>query len=264
MPLQVAQGEGLSIKCIRFFLCLMNFLLILFGVCLIGVGGAIQKNFKEVDESLEDQTKAIKGAALISVVVGAIMIFISLFGCFAIYKKNYQMVTAFAVLLGIMFILEVSACATAFALKEKIKAYLHHEVVKVVQKYDMEKKGHVFNDIQQNFQCCAWNSTEDYRFSPYQEQAQQMIKELNIPEDEIRDPAVPDSCCLDEVEYCGLSLVHPVYDVGCVDVISAKIRKAVQIVALIGVGVMLIQLLTIIFACYTRRTLKIRGKVGSK
>lgn len=264
MPLQVTQGEGLSIKCIRFFLCLMNFLLILFGVCLIGIGGAIQKNMKEVEETLGDQTKAISGTALISVIVGAVMILISLFGCFAIYKRNYKMVTAFAALLIIMFILEIAACATAFALKEKIKEYLHHEVVKVVQRYDMEMKGHIFNDIQQKFQCCAWNSTEDYRFSPYQEQAQQMIKELAIPEEEIRDPAVPDSCCLDEVEYCGLSLVHPVYDVGCVEIISAKVKSVVQVVALIGVGVMLVQLVTIIFACYTRRTLKIRGKVGSK
>lgn len=229
---------------------------------MIGIGGAVQANFEEIEESLEDQTKAIKGAALISVVVGGVMIFVSLFGILSIILKNYKMVTAFAVMLSICLILEIAACCLAFALRGKIIEYLHHEVVKVVQTYSMEED-HVFDDIQQKFQCCAWNSTLDYEFAPLQEEAALIIEEIVPDVDQRRIPVVPDSCCLDIVEYCGMSLKHPVYDIGCVEVVSAKLKKAVFIVAMIVLGVMLVQLVTIIFACYTRRAFKMRAaKVG--
>jgi len=258
MPLKIMQGEGLGYKCIRFFLCLLNFLLILFGVCLVGVGGAIQKNFSQLDESLADHTKAIKSVALLTVIVGLFMAFISLFGMFAVVKKNYVLVLTFAVMLGLMFVLEISACATAFALRENIKKYLHKEVVKIVQNFDMNKQGHVFNKIQQNFECCGWYGHEDYNNTAFEEQALAMIliKEVESP----RIEPVPDSCCLNWEYHCGLELGNPVFDVGCVEIVTKKVKGVFMVMALIGVGVMLVQLVTIIFASFTARVLKIRYK----
>ena len=54
------------------------------------------------------------------IVVGVIVFCVGFLGCCGAIKENYCMVMTFAVLLGIIFILEIVAGAVGFAYKSKV------------------------------------------------------------------------------------------------------------------------------------------------
>lgn len=63
------------------------------------------------------------------IVVGVIVFCVGFLGCCGAIKENYCMVTTFAVLLGIIFILEIVAGAVGFAYKSKVILYLKYFIV---------------------------------------------------------------------------------------------------------------------------------------
>ena len=60
-------------------------------------------------------------ASVFIIVVGVIVFVIGFLGCCGAVKENYCMVTTFAVLLGIIFLLEIVAGALGFAYKKKVR-----------------------------------------------------------------------------------------------------------------------------------------------
>ena len=54
------------------------------------------------------------------IIVGVIVFVIGFLGCCGAIKENYCMVTTFAILLGIIFILEIVAGALGFAYRKKV------------------------------------------------------------------------------------------------------------------------------------------------
>lgn len=61
-------------------------------------------------------------APVFLIVVGAIVFVIGFLGCCGAIKENYCMVTTFAVLLAIIFLLEIVAGALGFAYKNKVSS----------------------------------------------------------------------------------------------------------------------------------------------
>merc|ERR1712038_1284723 len=92
-----------SIKCVKYSLFLFNLLFALSGLLLIVTGGVIQGAYSQYLDFLGDQ---FFNTPVFLVVVGCIIFFVAFFGCCGAIKENHCMTTTFAVLLGVIFLME--------------------------------------------------------------------------------------------------------------------------------------------------------------
>jgi len=88
-------------------------------LALIIVGAYIKGDYVDYFSYGEDGSKYVSVSVFI-IIVGVIVFVIGFLGCCGAYKENYCMVTTFAVLLGIIFILEIVAGALGFAYRKKV------------------------------------------------------------------------------------------------------------------------------------------------
>lgn len=247
-----------GMKMIKYLLFAFNFIFVIFGFVLIGVGAAVEIMYREV---VSISSNAISVAPILLVIIGVLMLLIAFFGCCGAYKESYCMITCFSVLLTFIFILELAAVLSAYILRSNVEDYLSTSFTKIVTEYDNEKSN-PFDAVQQNFKCCGSNGSSDYENSlTFQNQTEVLIKSHHIDSNATRKIPVPDSCCVDEKELCGLYKSNPVYNDGCVSKIESSVKKEVLIVGGVGLAVIFVQLTGIGFACLLMRSIKTNYEV---
>jgi len=217
------EGKMSVIKYLMFF---FNFLFWLSGLALIIVGGIISHNYGDY---LSFADKKFATAATFIIIVGVIVFIIGFLGCCGAIKENYCMVTTFAVLLGIIFVLEVVAGILGFVYRGKVKKAATDALNRAVEKYPDEKGAKKMIDwAQQRFECCGNQGPTDYK-----------------------NGTVPASCCKDKVNPC----VTP-YTEGCAEKFEAFIRHNLVVIGAVAIAIAFMQLLGIIFACCLMKAIK--------
>ena len=104
-------------------LCLISSNSQLSGLLLIVVGGVIQGAYSQYLDFLGDQ---FFNTPVFLVVVGCIIFFVAFFGCCGAIKENHCMTTTFAVLMGVIFLMEIGAGIAAYKLKgQVVRKYLN-------------------------------------------------------------------------------------------------------------------------------------------
>merc|ERR1712168_895411 len=121
-----------SIKCIKYTLFLFNLLFTLSGLFLIVTGGVVQGAYSQYLDFLGDQ---FFSTPVFLVIVGCIIFFVAFFGCCGAIKENHCMTFAFAILLGIIFLMEVGAGIAAYRLKSEVKHLLEKNMEAGMQNY---------------------------------------------------------------------------------------------------------------------------------
>merc|ERR1711971_255035 len=165
-------------------------------------------------------------------------------------KENHCMTLTFAILLGIIFLMEVGAGIAAYKLKHQVNAIINTNMEKGMQNYnqtDYEGVTRTWDLIQRELDCCGTQEYKDWSNATFSGGAD-----------------VPDSCCLSNVRGCGkgtLSLGEEeakmkIHTNGCFGTFSEKIQENGGLVGGIGIGIGFLQLLGIIFACYLANTIK--------
>ena len=81
------------------------------------VGGVIQGAYSQYLDFLGDQ---FFNTPVFLVVVGCIIFFVAFFGCCGAIKENHCMTTTFAVLMGVIFLMEIGAGIAAYKLKGQV------------------------------------------------------------------------------------------------------------------------------------------------
>ncbi|KAF7238174.1 CD63 antigen [Varanus komodoensis] len=204
---------------------------LLCGIALIVLGIYVQI---ELNKTLVMTSPAsASGAPIVILVVGVIVFFISFFGCCGAMKENYCMVTTFAVLLTIIFLVEIAAAIAGYIFKDKIKSVIDKEVREEMLHYRNDSKvAATLDDLQKHSNCCgAANYTDWFAvpgFSPR---------------------SVPQSCCKNNTTCTKNPNNDNTYTEGCVTKIEDWLRKHIIIVAAVALGIAFFELLGIIFAC---------------
>jgi len=160
------------------------------------------------------------------------------------------MTLTFAILLGMIFLMEIGAGIAAYKLKGRVNDLIYDNMELGMQNYNAsgyEGVTHTWDVIQHELNCCG---TEEY------------LDWKNVTFSSMTD--VPDSCCLSDVTGCGkgVLLLTPseaamkIHTEGCLDIFSGKIKSNIGAVGGIGIGIGLLQLLGMIFAFYLANTIK--------
>lgn len=220
-------------SCVKYLIFIFNFLFWLSGVAIIVVGSLIYVQLNKYNDVLNDNFTA---AVVLLIVVGCIVTVIAFFGCCGACKENHCMVMTFAVLLGIIFVLELAAGITCYVYRSEIDNVANTEFTNAWKAYGQEtpERTQAIDLIQHDLKCCGVNGSDDYRQFPWG----------------LKNVGVPDSCCKQEFKGCGLAPTPATINTeGCYEKVKHELESDVLIVAGVGVGVAFIQLIGIAFAC---------------
>ncbi|NXK42701.1 CD63 protein, partial [Piprites chloris] len=230
--------EG-GMKCVKFLVFFFNFIFWVCGVALIAIGIYAQV---ALGKALVVSSGSSAGTPVAILVLGVIIFFISFFGCCGAWKESYCMVTTFAVLLSIIFLVEIAAAIAGYVFKDKVRSVLNEGLQEAMNEYGEDPAvTEELDDLQRNFNCCGAINYTDW---------------ANIKQFQAND-TVPRSCCRVNTTTCN---VHPspatVYEKGCLQSIEGWMKKNILVVAAVALGIAFFEILGIIFACCLMRGIR--------
>ncbi|XP_064408481.1 CD63 antigen [Latimeria chalumnae] len=227
--------EG-GMKCVKYLMFLFNFLFWICGLVLIIIGVVVQI---KLNKTIEMKDFSVAGPAIVIIAVGVVIFFISFFGCCGAWKENYCMVTTFAVLLSLIFLVQVAAAIAGYIYKNKVHDIIQNSFDKTMAQYNVTEFKKVIDDIQHDFHCCGSKNYTDW---------------FNIPPFS-QNHSVPDSCCKNETKNCG-SDIKKINQEACVKVLDDWIKSNLPIVCGVALGIAFFQILGIVFACMLMRGIR--------
>jgi hypothetical protein len=227
----------------RFFLFGFNFVFVLTGIALIGMGAYIQIEMTQYIDFIGDQ---YLNTGVVLIIVGVVIFGIAFLGCCGAMKHNACMLLTFATLLSIIFIAEVALVIVCYVFKDDAKPYIKENMQKTLENYGKEGNegvAEVWDILQSEYKCCGIEGKDDWTGK-------------GTPE--FASGQTPDSCCdLAEVEEgCGKEAAKQKYEQGCLVKFVDDIKGNVPIVAGVGVGIALIQIIGVITACVIGKKVK--------
>ncbi|XP_061183828.1 CD63 antigen-like [Saccostrea echinata] len=228
--------EG-GMKCVKILLFVFNLIFVIAGAGLIGAGATVQFKFKDYFILLGGQ---FSSAAALLIAVGVIIFFIALFGCIGAWKENYCCVMIYAVLLVIIFILEISAGIAGYVYHGEVETQVKKLMGDTQQKYQPGKdEAKVWDTVQTEFKCCGVTNYTEW--------------------EALLNNTVPKSCCKKSANTCTGSeadIPTNIYTEGCLSKFETFVKDNIFIVGGVGIGLAFVQIVGILFAFCLARALK--------
>ncbi|CDW55483.1 CD63 antigen [Trichuris trichiura] len=217
---------------IKYLLFLFNFVFWLSGIGLIVVGAVIQIKYSSYVNFLGDDS--FLSAPIMFMVVGCIIAILGFFGCCGAIRENYCMTMTFAVLLGVIFILELAAGIASYVLRNDVEELLGERVKHGMENYNQTGSEGVtmaWDALQREFKCCGTNNYTDWYH--------------------VKVGRVPKSCCHIPAEECSPNskenddtnhMAEYIHTEGCIDGLKDWVVNNVAVVGGVACGVAVVQL----------------------
>jgi len=235
-----------GMRCIKYLLFSFSLLFVISGIIIIGLGTTIHAIYTHFDSFLEDR---FFSPAYLLIAIGCIVFVVAFFGCCGAARESTCMIMIFAVLLAIVFVLELSAGLAGYVLKDGLKEYLVSRVNTSMQYYSSDPEiARTIDFMQEKLHCCG---LEDYRdWDGKLENGTERTTTVLINE-VITAPeliTVPDSCCLEE---CA-----SIYANGCINRLEFVVGQSAITFASATVFIALLQMLGVMFACSLGKSIR--------
>lgn len=229
----MVEGSMTVVKYLMFF---FNFLFWLSGLALIVIGAVIRDKYGDYFSYADN---SFANVAVFIIIVGVIVFIIGFLGCCGAIKENYCMVTTFAVILGIIFILEIVAGAVGFAYRKKVEEKATDALKRAVKNYDetnVEPGAQKLMDwVQQEFSCCGY---EDKR--PTTSTNTNGTCKANVVKSCYKD----EDCNKEE------------FKKNCKQSFIDFVEKNLAIIGAVSLAIAFVEILGIIFACCLMKAIK--------
>lgn len=111
------------------------------GIILISVGATVQAVFHDYTHFLTDQFFSVPSFLI---AIGIIIFIVAFFGCCGAVRENYCMILTFAILMVIVFILEMSAGIAGYVLRNDTVALVRQELNATMQQYVAQEKDIIY------------------------------------------------------------------------------------------------------------------------
>lgn len=237
-----------SVKCIKYLLFAFNLLFALTGLILIVTGSVIQGVYSQYLDFLGSK---VLNAPVLLIAVGCLIFVITFFGCCGAIKESHCMTLTFAVLLAVIFLIEVGAGIGAYSARKDVRGTLERHMERGLQNYGRKEYRGVtetWNVVQHELKCCGAQEYRDWVNTTFSS----------------TDGSVPDSCCLSDIEGCGHDILNMskeqapmiIYPNGCLEKLQDIIVTNIATIGGVGIGIAMLQFVGIVFACILARTIK--------
>ncbi|CAH2217318.1 23 kDa integral membrane protein-like isoform X2 [Pararge aegeria] len=155
---------GCGTSFVKYVLFFFNLVVALFGLAVIGVGVAVLLKWSVLTDILRGHLTV---APWVFIVIGAIMFVIAFFGCCGAIRESHCMVVTYAIFLLVIIIAQVVLAVLMFTYGESIKNSLVQSVNALFDKRATDPSVNVvFNNIEEQLNCCGKNGPFDYGVAP--------------------------------------------------------------------------------------------------
>ncbi|KAL9706015.1 hypothetical protein quinque_009533 [Culex quinquefasciatus] len=232
-----------GMRCVKYMIFVINFMFLLTAILLVTVGSAIGTIFGDFDTFIDSH---FSSPAQLLVAIGFIMMFVSIFGCVGAVRESTAMINIYGVLLALVFVLEVAAAISAFALRGQVTEMVRRTINQSMVSYNSNHYVAKSVDFMQSaLECCGVESYQDWRF----------FLENDTFATNGTDTAplvVPDSCCQKPTfgEMC-----QP-FEYGCLSRMEWVVSQSAALVATGATTVAFVQILGSICAFMLARTIR--------
>jgi CD63 antigen len=222
-----------GLKVVKFLMFVFNFLFVVCGIALIAIGSWVLASSSKYSKLFGEESYL--AAPIILIVAGVIIFFIAFMGCCGAIKENRCMLITFGTFLILISILEIAAGITGYVFRNSIDETVLRETRNNLNQYSQgDKSVDDFVDVlQHDLKCCGAANYTDWKTTKW---------------GQAHPNAVPDSCCIAAEKGCGAKSTTGIYTSGCYSKFKEFFESRILIVAGIGIGIGLVELLGIIFA----------------
>ncbi|XP_028915258.1 tetraspanin-4 isoform X2 [Ornithorhynchus anatinus] len=218
------------LHCIKYLMFLFNLLFWLGGCGILGVGiwlAVTQGNFATLSSSFPSLS-----AANLLIATGAFVMVIGFVGCVGAVKENKCLLLSFFIMLLLVLLLELTVVILFFAYTDKIDKYAQQDLRDGLHLYGTEGNiglTNAWSIIQTDFRCCGVSNYTDW-FAVY------------------NSTRVPDSCCLEFSDSCGLHSPGTWWKAPCYETVKTWLQENLLAVGVFGLCTALVQILGLTFA----------------
>ncbi|XP_030766426.1 leukocyte surface antigen CD53-like isoform X2 [Sitophilus oryzae] len=154
----------------RIFVFLANFAFFLVGAALLILGILYTVNYTKLSDAIPDDFEAIRYVSIIAIIIGSIIVFIAFLGCCGALRSNTCMLTTYAAILFVIFLIQVALGVYAL-LKIKDDNQLHSGINSALNQllqayYQEDTAQQTFDFIQETFKCCGVKGPSDWNTTP--------------------------------------------------------------------------------------------------
>ncbi|XP_042863968.1 CD63 antigen-like [Penaeus japonicus] len=215
------------------------------GCTLIIVGAVIEAHYSLY---LDFISHSYISAPSILIAVGVLIFVVGFFGCCGAIKENHCMVVTFAVLLGMIFVVQLGVGITSYILSSDVENFLEDNMFKSMRNYNTSRAGvyRTWNVVQHEHACCGTKNYEDWKSTYYGESVN----------------GVPDACCKEFTTDCGRNVfqddtkLEQINQGGCFDKLKGDIKDNITVLGGVAIGIGCVQLIGIAFSCCLAKSLK--------
>ncbi|XP_002063400.2 CD151 antigen [Drosophila willistoni] len=226
---------------IKYVLFAFNVLFALSGLGILIAGAIVLADVSEFNHFVEGRVLA---PPVVLIVTGLIIFLIASFGCFGAIKESPNLLLTYAVLLAIIFIVELAVGIAASVFKKDLEMMVKNSLQESIKRSSSEDTM-AWDNIQRKLMCCGVDTPADWRTIS-------------------ANKTLPASCC--QPQYIDTTVGHCLdspalgkdkyYQVGCVGELKKRIDKNAVILIGVGIGIAFIQLLGIALACYLASSIR--------
>ena len=226
-----------GMACVKYLTFLFNLIFAITGIVFIAVGSVILMVCSVYNNFMDSWFFA---GPVLMIVVGAIVFIVSFFGCCGAIKENHCMIITFSVLLLLIFALELGAGISGYMMRGEVRTMVENRMNSTMGQYTVNDEIHRSWDIMQHdLQCCGIYGPNDWA-------------RIGFPDD-----TAPNSCCkeIPKGSKCDLNSIY-LREEGCLHNLQSAIEHNALIMGGVGIGIAVIQLVGVIFACCLARSIR--------
>ncbi|XP_043665826.1 CD63 antigen-like [Vespula pensylvanica] len=226
-----------SMACVKYMLFLFNLIFAISGIVFISVGAVILVGYSTYNNFVDSWFFA---APVLMIIVGVVVFLVSFFGCCGAIKENHCMLITYSVFLMIIFALELGIGISGYVMRNEVDSMLLNHLNTTFYQYKTDDDIRKSWDIMQyDLRCCGIESPADWAKLDYM------------------DNVIPNSCCteISAGDKCDSNSIYSNSE-GCMSKLEQTIKYNSLALASVGIGITLIQLIGVIFACCLARSIR--------
>jgi len=232
---------GCATGMVKYLVFVFNLIFALAGLILLVVGVLYKLNFNNISNTVENG--AIGVAPTSMVVIGAVVFIIAFFGCCGAVKESTCMLTTYAVILIVIFVLQIAVGVYAFLQVQDnnndFQSEIRRDLQRTFERYNNDKAAKdSFNLMQHTLQCCGVQSPSDWN-----------------------SPNLPSSCCKENKSPCNIADSGS-FDEGCAKKLYTTLRDNMRTIGYIAIGLCATELIAAIFSLCLTSSIKNERRRG--
>lgn len=237
-----------GMRCVKYFLFLMNLLFSVAGCVLIVSGVVIGVAYTQYLDFLGN---SFLSTPLFLILLGLTVFFIAFFGCCGAINEHHCCTLTYSWVLGTLFLLELGAAFMLYGHHRQVGALVADSMEEAMTNFN--RPGHkgvteTWNVMQHELSCCGVDSYRDWVNTTFSS----------------RSRSVPDSCCLADVVGCGRGILNlpphqaalKIHGTGCLSVLSVQASHNITALAALIVGIVFLQFVGLLFSFCLANSIK--------